>query len=71
MPTQVQSMPPQGAHKPISPIALVVIGVLSLAPAYGFFQWFLCRIEVPEGHFAVLLSKTGENLPSGQILALF
>jgi regulator of protease activity HflC (stomatin/prohibitin superfamily) len=34
------------------------------------FVWFFCRIEPGPDHIAVLIAKTGEDLPSGQILAL-
>ena len=37
----------------------------------GFvFFWFFCRIEPGPGKIAVLIRKTGDNLPSGQVLAL-
>ncbi len=37
----------------------------------GFaFLWFFCRIEPGAGEIAVLIRKTGENLPPGQVLAL-
>ncbi len=34
------------------------------------FVWFGCRIEPESGEIAVLIRKTGEDMPSGQILAL-
>lgn len=40
-------------------IAVVIIG----------FVWTFCRIYVPAGHMAIVTSKTGKELPSGQILA--
>ncbi|MCA8920307.1 MAG: hypothetical protein KDD82_00785, partial [Planctomycetes bacterium] len=43
--------------------------VVGLLVAFGIFQVFFCRIEVPSGQVAVLIAKTGDNLPSGQILA--
>lgn len=49
---------------------LILVGLLLLAlPAYGFYYWFLCRIEVPPQHVAVLIKKTGEDLPKGHIMA--
>ena len=32
--------------------------------------WFFCRIEPGPGEIAILIRKTGKDLPSGQILAL-
>lgn len=40
-------------------IAVVIIG----------FVWTFCRVYVPAGHMAIVTSKTGKELPSGQILA--
>jgi regulator of protease activity HflC (stomatin/prohibitin superfamily) len=34
------------------------------------FIWFFCRIEPASGEIAILIAKTGDNLPPGQILAL-
>ena len=36
----------------------------------GIFVWFFCRIEPGQGQVAVLVRKTGADLPSGEILAL-
>ena len=36
----------------------------------GVFIWFFCRIEVESGSIAILIKKTGDDLPSGKILAL-
>lgn len=44
-------------------IVLIVIGL-------PFFIWFGCRIEVGPNELAVLIKKTGKDLPSGEILAL-
>lgn len=40
-------------------IAVVIIG----------FVWTFCRVYVPAGHMVIVTSKTGKELPSGQILA--
>ncbi len=45
-------------------LALVLLAVL--APLWF---WTFCRIEPGSGQLAVLLRKTGKDLPSGQILA--
>ncbi|MBN1268094.1 MAG: hypothetical protein JXB04_00765 [Kiritimatiellae bacterium] len=47
--------------------ALLLAGVIIFLP---LFIWFGCRIEPGADQIAVLIRKTGENLPSGQILAL-
>ncbi|MCW8139151.1 MAG: hypothetical protein KIT58_09640 [Planctomycetota bacterium] len=50
--------------------APLVVALLLLAlPGYGIFQWFFCRLEVPPGHLAVLIAKTGEDLSDGEIMA--
>jgi regulator of protease activity HflC (stomatin/prohibitin superfamily) len=45
----------------------IILGILFLLPAWF---WFFCRIEPGPGQIAVLIRKTGQDLPSGQILAL-
>jgi len=67
------SSPPLGGGgssggKPAWLAAVVVLAALAI-PAYGIFYWFFCRIEVPPQHIAVLLKKTGEDLPPGHVLA--
>jgi uncharacterized membrane protein YqiK len=48
----------------------VVAGVCLAVCLYGIWQWFFCRIEVEPGKIAILIAKTGDNLESGQIVAL-
>ena len=43
--------------------------VLVLLIGGATFYWFFCRIEVPPKQVAVVIAKTGEDLPSGEILA--
>jgi len=40
--------------------------------AVGFFVfiWYFCRIEPGADEIAVLIRKTGDNLPSGQVIAI-
>ncbi len=45
---------------------IIVAGLI----AVFIFVWFFCRIEPRPGEIAVLIRKTGENLPPGQVLAL-
>lgn len=49
-----------------SAIALIIIGMIVFVP---LFIWFGCRIEPGTGEIAVLIRKTGKDLPSGEILA--
>ncbi|RJR24933.1 MAG: hypothetical protein C4582_04035 [Desulfobacteraceae bacterium] len=44
-----------------------IIAVLGLL--WGGYQWFLCRFYVAPGKMAIVIAKTGESLPPGQILA--
>ena len=50
---------------------LVLLGALAVfaLPGWLFFQWAFCRIEVPAGHLAVLVAKTGEDLGEGEVIA--
>ena len=43
------------------------VGLLLVLPA---FVWLFCRIEPGPGEIAVLIHKTGDDLPSGAIIAL-
>lgn len=48
-------------------------GLLSAVVFLGFlwvaYQWLFCRFYVRPGEMAVVIAKTGESLPPGQILA--
>jgi regulator of protease activity HflC (stomatin/prohibitin superfamily) len=46
---------------------LAALGVIILA-IVGFV-WFVCRIEVPDGHFVPVMRKTGENMSNDMVLA--
>ena len=48
--------------KPLWIGALVLLLVVG-GPGYGIFNWFFCRIEPGAGEIAVLIRKTGNNLP--------
>lgn len=43
---------------------------LSLLPGLLLFIWFFCRIEPGSGEIAVLIHKTGDDLPAGAIIAI-
>ncbi|MBU1694255.1 MAG: hypothetical protein KKC51_09865 [Verrucomicrobia bacterium] len=47
-----------------------VLLIFALALAIPLWVWFFWRIEPDAGEIAVLIHKTGKDLPSGQILAL-
>ncbi len=51
----------------LTAVPVLVMGVL--IAAFIFF-WFFCRIEPGAGEIAVLIRKTGDNLPPGQVIAL-
>ena len=48
---------------------LLSIVTIFAALAVSLFYWYGCRIEVESGTIAVLIAKTGKNLPSGDIIA--
>ncbi len=48
--------------------AVIALAILAV-PGYGIFNWFFCRIEVPPETIAVLIAKTGDDLPSGDVIA--
>lgn len=50
----------------IAVIPILIVAAILFAP---IFVWFFCRIEPEKGQIAVLIHKTGNNLPSGQIIA--
>jgi hypothetical protein len=50
--------------------ALVGLVVLAISAVFLFvFIWFFCRIEPPSGFCAVLVSKSGEDMPADDIIA--
>jgi len=51
----------------LTSVPVLVVGALIAA---FIFIWFFCRIEPTAGEIAVLIRKTGENLPPGQVIAL-
>lgn len=53
---------------PRVPMVPLLVGGLPLA--LFVFLWFFCRIEPEAGQIAVLIRKTGDDPPPGQVLAL-
>jgi len=49
--------------------SIPILVVMAIAAGLVFF-WFFCRIEPDAGEIAVLIRKTGDDLPSGQVIAL-
>src|SRR5215204_2865030 len=47
--------------------AFVLLGIFAIAAAYGAYSCF--RIDVPPEHVAVLIKRTGEDLPNSQAIA--
>ncbi|MCQ2390521.1 MAG: hypothetical protein MJ240_03775 [Kiritimatiellae bacterium] len=50
-------------------LQMAAIPVCGAAVVLGVFLWTCCRVYVPEGHMAIVTSKTGRELPPGAILA--
>ena len=49
----------------VAPVPLIVAGLAVIS----LFIWYGCRIEPGNGEIAVLIRKTGKNLPQDMILA--
>ena len=50
-------------------LQVAALSVCLGAVAFCGFLWTNCRVYVPEGHMAIVTSKTGRALPPGAILA--
>ncbi len=68
-PERGPALPPLPAGGGGSLVGVLVIVAALLVPAYFLFQWAACRIDVRPGHLGVLIAKTGEDLPDGEIVA--
>jgi regulator of protease activity HflC (stomatin/prohibitin superfamily) len=62
--------PVPAALRILTGLSLSFTGVVLVMVVLPLFIWFGCRIEPGAGEIAVLIRKTGTDLPSGQILAL-
>ncbi len=75
MPDDDKRPPPFKLREPFSfpPLSGLIFGPFALAVgvfALFIFIWFFCRIEPSGGEIAVLIHKTGKDLPAEQVLAL-
>lgn len=50
-------------------LQLFALPICATSLALGGVLWNYCRVYVPEGHMAIVTSKTGKALPPGAILA--
>ncbi|MDO5319738.1 MAG: SPFH domain-containing protein [bacterium] len=50
-------------------LQVFALPICATSLALGVFLWNYCRVYVPEGHMAIVTSKTGRALPPGAILA--
>ncbi len=57
------------AIRGLSWFSLVPVVSISAVILLPIWFWMFCRIEPGPGQIAILIHKTGENLPSGEILA--
>ncbi len=51
------------------PLAKLAVLAGLVGGAWLFWEWVVCRVEVPPGHFLVRIHLWGKDLPEGQILA--
>ena len=51
----------------LASVPVLIVGALIAA---FIVIWVFCRIEPGAGEIAVLIRKTGDNLPPGQVIAL-
>ncbi|MCF7847234.1 MAG: hypothetical protein K9M45_00165 [Kiritimatiellales bacterium] len=67
----IEFRPPERRRIPnISALPFIPVLVIGPIIALVVFFWFFCRIEPGAGEIAVLIRKTGDNLPPGQVIAL-
>ena len=70
MPRRPASPPPRAPLPPMNPKAALPFLVLPVILFIPLWVWFFWRIEPGNGEIAILLKKTGKNLPTDQILAV-
>ncbi|HMP89308.1 MAG TPA: SPFH domain-containing protein [Kiritimatiellia bacterium] len=62
-----KNQPPLSKAALTSLATVFIVAFLAVIP---IFVWFFCRIEPGADQIAILVHKTGENLPHGEIIAL-
>lgn len=67
LPLRGRAPPPAGPGLKLLAMPLAILAVVLILPLWF---WIFCRIEPGPGEIAILIRKTGKDLPSGQILAL-
>lgn len=60
---------PRSSFPTLNGIALWPIALMALIVFVPVFIWFFCRIEPRTDDTAILIRKTGRDLPSGEIIA--
>ena len=70
MPPPPPAPPSAGLGLGLSPSAIWGLAIVALVVFFPLWIWFFWRIEPNADEIAVLIHKTGRNLPSGQILAM-
>lgn len=68
-PTHRRSLATRPSYNRVHPAGIIGFLILLLIAGIPIFIWYGCRIEPSEGNIAVLIRKTGKDLPTGQILA--
>ena len=66
-PARGRAQPPPGPGLKLLAAPLAILAAVLILPLWF---WFFCRIEPGPGEIAIQIRKTGQDLPSGQILAL-
>ena len=69
-PRRPSPLPKKPRMPDLSAVSWIPVIAAFLLIALPLFIWFGCRIEPRSGGIAVLIRKTGKDLPSGQILAM-
>src|SRR5690606_18787797 len=54
---------------PMNKVKPILAAIVFVALAVFVWQWFFCRFYVDANEMAVIIAKTGDPLPPGQILA--
>ncbi|MEI7900777.1 MAG: SPFH domain-containing protein, partial [bacterium] len=69
LPRRPAPPPPRPARAPMNPLTALPFLILPVILFIPLWVWFFWRIEPGNGEIAILLKKTGKNLPTEKILA--